>query len=73
MCLGEICEVVELRDDGRAVVRGDQREQVALLMTLSDDVTPGDWVVVHAGFALERLTPEQAADARSIRATTEED
>ncbi len=26
------------------------------------DVTPGDWVLVHVGFALTRLAEEEAAD-----------
>lgn len=25
------------------------------------DVTPGDWVLVHVGFALTRLSPDEAA------------
>ncbi len=69
MCLGEICEVTEVRPNGRALVRGDQRDQEVLLMTISDDVTPGDWVVCHSGFALERISADEARDARSIRST----
>ncbi|MCC7204687.1 MAG: HypC/HybG/HupF family hydrogenase formation chaperone [Phycisphaeraceae bacterium] len=34
------------------------RVRVSTLMT--PDVGPGDWVLVHAGFAIQRLDAEQA-------------
>lgn len=30
------------------------------------DLQPGDYVIVHAGFAIERLTPEQAEENRAL-------
>ena len=33
---------------------------------LTPDVTIGDDVLVHAGFIIEKLTPEDAADKRSL-------
>jgi hydrogenase maturation factor len=69
MCLGEICEVTELRPGGRAVVRSDQRVQEVLLMTVDGDVAPGDWLVCHSGFALNRISSDEAREARSIRST----
>jgi hydrogenase expression/formation protein HypC len=33
---------------------------------LTPDVAIGDDVLVHAGFILEKLTPEDAADKRSL-------
>lgn len=38
------------------------------LVTLDDDVVVGDWVVVHSGFALERLDADEAAAALALRA-----
>ncbi|MFN3867009.1 MAG: HypC/HybG/HupF family hydrogenase formation chaperone [Demequina sp.] len=68
MCLGTIAKVIEVHRDGRAVVEGDGVRQVVLGMTVADDdIQAGDWVVVHAGFALERLTESQALEALRIR------
>jgi len=68
MCLGTIAKVVEVHRDGRAIVEHDGVRQEVLEMTVADDdIEPGDWVVVHAGFALERLTESQAVDALKIR------
>jgi len=33
-------------------------------------VTPGDWVVIHSGFALARLTAEEASEATALRTTS---
>jgi hydrogenase expression/formation protein HypC len=27
---------------------------------------PGDWILIHSGFALERMTEDEARDARSM-------
>jgi len=69
MCLGEICEVTEVRPGGRALVRSDQRAQEVLLMTVTGDVAPGDWLVCHSGFALERISADEAREASLIRST----
>lgn len=70
MCLGEVARVVELRPGPSAVVRSQQRTATVSLLTLDEPVVPGDWVVCHSGFALSRLTAEQAREATDIRATT---
>lgn len=44
------------------------RRETVLDMT-DEDLQPGDWVVIHSGFALERISKEQAIDALAIRAT----
>jgi hydrogenase expression/formation protein HypC len=70
MCLGEICQVVGLEEGGRLRVRGNVREQVVSPMTLDRNANVGDWVVVHSGFALGWLDPEEAREALALRATT---
>lgn len=69
MCLGELAEVLQLAGDSAALVRSEVRTLTVSLLTLDDAVAPGDWVVCHSGFALGRLTPEEARDAAAIRAT----
>lgn len=60
MCLALPVRVVELRDGDTAVVDlGGVRKQVSL--ALVDNVQPGDYVVLHVGYALSRL---DAAEAR---------
>lgn len=69
MCLGELAEVIEVGTDG-AVVAGGNRTRTVSLITLTEPVTPGDWVVIHSGFALARVTAEEAREATALRRTS---
>jgi hydrogenase expression/formation protein HypC len=59
MCLALPAKVITLHDDGTATVSlGGLKKSVSL--ALVDGVLVGDYVVVHTGFALSRLDPEEA-------------
>jgi hydrogenase expression/formation protein HypC len=73
MCLGLVCQTVEVLDGGMALVRAGERELRASLLTLDEPVAPGDWLMVHAGFALARLSGQQAEEALAMREPTAED
>ena len=65
MCLGIPGQVLELRDReaGLALVdlSGVRREvNVALVDEASAPIGPGDWVLVHVGFALARVDEDEA-------------
>lgn len=66
---GTFAKVIEVHHDGRAVVEHDDLREEVLEMTIQDDdIAPGDWVIIRAGFALERLTEEQVKAAKKARA-----
>lgn len=69
MCMGELAEVLEV-GAGTAVVSGGGRSRVVSLLTLPEPVGPGDWVLIHSGFALARVTADEARDASALRATS---
>ncbi|MEW6164875.1 MAG: HypC/HybG/HupF family hydrogenase formation chaperone [Pseudomonadota bacterium] len=59
MCLAIPARVVELSGDEMAVVDlGGVRKEISLAMV--EDVAVGDYVIVHVGFALNKLNPEEA-------------
>lgn len=61
MCLGVPMQVVSLHDDMVTVeMDGVQRE--ASLMMLGEPVAVGDYVIVHAGFAIARIDPAEAQE-----------
>ena len=68
MCLGDLGQVLEVAADGTALVRTQTRTLTVSLLTLEAPVAPGDWVVCHSGFALGRVTAEEAMEATAIRA-----
>ncbi len=59
MCLALPAQVVSIHDDGTAIISlGGLRKSVSL--ALVDGVAVGDYVIVHTGFALSRLDPDEA-------------
>lgn len=59
MCLAIPARVVECLPDGSGLVElGGVRKIVSL--ALLEGVAPGDYVIVHVGFALTRLDPDEA-------------
>jgi hydrogenase expression/formation protein HypC len=70
MCLGEVVQVVEVAADGGVLARAGTRTITVSLLTLDVPVAVGDWVLAHSGFALARLSPEEALDARTLREFT---
>jgi hydrogenase expression/formation protein HypC len=69
VCLGELAEVLEVPDARTAVVRSSVRTATVSLLTIDGAVAQGDWLLCHSGFALRRLTPQEARDATALRAT----
>ena len=67
MCLAIPAEVVALEQGGMAVVAVEgirKRISTALL----DDVSVGDFVLVHVGYALHRLSPIEAERTLALMA-----
>jgi hydrogenase expression/formation protein HypC len=59
MCLAMPTRVVELRDADTAVVELDGvRKEISL--ALVDDVGVGDYVILHVGYALQKLDIAEA-------------
>uniref|UniRef100_Q478N7 Hydrogenase expression/formation protein (HUPF/HYPC) n=1 Tax=Dechloromonas aromatica (strain RCB) TaxID=159087 RepID=Q478N7_DECAR len=59
MCLAIPAQVVELRPDDNALVdlAGVKKE---ISLALVEGVAVGDYVIVHVGYALNKLDPEEA-------------
>jgi hydrogenase expression/formation protein HypC len=68
MCLGIPGRVVELPSDhpdiGRVEVEGVVRN-INLALLEDDPPAPGEWVLIHLGFALQKMTAAEVEDARS--------
>ena len=58
MCLAVPMKVVKI-DESTAVCEVDGVRREGSLMML-DDVAVGDYVLLHAGFAIEKIDPEEA-------------
>ena len=67
MCLAIPGEIEKI-DDGVATVRIAGSIRKASLLLLAEEPKPGDYVIVHAGFALHVVDPDEAMESlRLIR------
>ena len=65
MCLAIPALVVELMENDMAMIDvGGVRKAISL--ALVEGVCVGDYVIVHVGYALNRLDPEEAAKTLAL-------
>jgi hydrogenase expression/formation protein HypC len=65
MCLAIPAKILELADDdtSRALVEViGVRRHIDTALLQDDPPRPGDWVLVHVGFAMSKISEEQAVD-----------
>ena len=63
MCLGIPGKVIEFTDDGRQMARvdvGGVRRVINVALVSPDGLEPGDWVLIHVGFAISRIDEQEA-------------
>ncbi|HTE70083.1 MAG TPA: HypC/HybG/HupF family hydrogenase formation chaperone, partial [Actinomycetes bacterium] len=66
MCLGIPGEVVELLDDPPDLAKVDVsgvRRAINIGLLSDEQVEPGDWVLIHVGFALSKIDEQEAKAA----------
>jgi hydrogenase maturation factor len=63
--------VAATADPSAVMVRDGQRDVAVSLLTLDGNVEVGEWLLVHCGLALSRLTEPEALDALSLRSYKE--
>ncbi len=64
MCLGIPGEIIELspdREDLATVEVAGVRRAVNIGLLGADETAPGDWVLVHVGFAMSKIDEAEAA------------
>ncbi len=65
MCLAVPMQIVS-RDGEAIVAEIDGVKREASLMMLNEDVKIGDYVLIHAGFAISRLDEEEALETLAL-------
>lgn len=62
MCLAVPLKVVFLEGDGKHAVGEAAGLTQKMRVDFLPDIAVGDYVMVHAGFAIQKMSPEQAAE-----------
>ncbi len=65
MCLAVPSKIIEIEDTMAIVDVMGLRKQISLLL-LPEEPQIGDYVLVHAGFAINKMEPEEAQEALKI-------
>ena len=65
MCLGIPAKVVQIDDslEGKVDYLGTK---IKTNLSLLENVKKGDWVIVHAGFAISKLNEEEAKETLEL-------
>ena len=58
MCLALPAEIIEIHGDMGTVNLGGIHKEISL--SLVEDAAVGDFVLIHVGYALNRISPEEA-------------
>lgn len=65
MCVAVPSEVIEIKDKMATIEVAGIRREVSLLL-LPDEVFVGEYVLVHAGFAIHKIDKEAAAETLKL-------
>ena len=77
MCLGIPGEVIELHPEQRDLAKvnvSGVRRMINIGLLADDPPVPGEWVLIHVGFALSKVSEKEAADQlQMLRAMGEDE
>lgn len=65
MCLAAPAKVISITDN-EAVVDYNGVRTTTRLDTLTEPLAPGDYVLIHTGFAIRRLSPEDGEETLKL-------
>ncbi len=65
MCLAIPCEIIEIKDKMATIDLAGVRREVSLLL-LPEEVSIGEFVLVHAGFAIHKIDKEEAEETLKL-------
>lgn len=66
MCLGIPGQVVDIVDDLNSIARVEVsgvKRNVSVALVRPEGIGPGDWVLIHVGFAMSKIDETEAKEA----------
>jgi hydrogenase expression/formation protein HypC len=65
MCLGIPGQVIDIVDDANSIAKVDVsgvKRNVSVALVRPEGIGPGDWVLIHVGFAMSKIDENEARD-----------
>lgn len=69
MCLGIPGQIVEIVDDAHQLAKVDVsgvKRNVSIALVRSEGIAPGDWVLIHVGFAMSKINEHEAYETLKL-------
>lgn len=69
MCLGIPGQIVEITDDANNIAKVEVsgvRRNVNVAMVRPEGIQPGDWVLIHVGFAMAKIDEIEAQETLAV-------
>jgi len=63
MCLGIPGQILEIVDDANSIARVEVsgvKRNVSVALVRPEGIGPGDWVLIHVGFAMSKIDEQEA-------------
>jgi hydrogenase expression/formation protein HypC len=68
MCLGIPGQIIDIVDDTNNIAKVDVsgvKRNVSVALVRPDGIEPGDWVLIHVGFAMSKIDEVEARETMS--------
>ena len=65
MCLGIPGKILEIVDDTNSIAKVEVsgvKRNVSVALVRPEGIGPGDWVLIHVGFAMSKIDEEEAKE-----------
>jgi hydrogenase expression/formation protein HypC len=69
MCLGIPGQIVEIVDETFQIAKADVsgvKRSVSIALLAEEGIKPGDWVLIHVGFAMSRIDESEAQETMKL-------
>jgi hydrogenase expression/formation protein HypC len=69
MCLGIPGQIVDIVDDANSIAKVDVsgvKRNVSIVLVRPDGIEPGDWVLIHVGFAMSKIDEAEAHETMKV-------
>ncbi len=69
MCLGIPGQIVEIVDETLQIAKVDVsgvKRGVCIALLAEEGVSPGDWVLIHVGFAMSKIDESEALETMQL-------
>ncbi|MBA3725491.1 MAG: HypC/HybG/HupF family hydrogenase formation chaperone [Armatimonadetes bacterium] len=69
MCLAVPGKILEIVDDANSIARADVsgvKRNINVSLVRPEGIAPGDWVLIHVGFAMSKVDEAEAEETLSF-------